>query len=81
MHAILHKHRGVLPGLACQKLGQVLLLLCFATVPDNLIDAEVAVRAIAESYRSICSAQLLHQGSHLKACLSHLHGGICASLV
>ena len=43
----------------CQKLGQVLLLLCFVAIPDDLVDAEVAVCPIAKSNRSRRPAQLL----------------------
>ncbi len=46
----------------CEELGQVLLLLCFAAIADDLVDAQVAVCTIAESNRSRRSAQLLqHQ--------------------
>ena len=45
-------------------LGQILVLLLLVTVADNLVDAEVAVGAIAESNGSGGAGKLLH-GNHV----------------
>lgn len=52
---------GIHVPFTCQKLGQVLLLLSFVSIANNLVDAQVAMCTIAESNRSGRPAQLLRQ--------------------
>ena len=50
----------------CQQLGQVHVLLLMRGIAYNLVDAQVAVRAIAQAHRAGRPAQLLQRHALLE---------------